>query len=114
MRISDWSSDVCSSDLAHPPVRLVELVRRLRQRTAFVIERIANARALERRAQCKLVGARTRQRIDIQDRKSVGEGKRVSGRVDLGGGRVIKTTKHNRKVSHRLAECKEKSMKIYL
>src|SRR3546814_11967928 len=28
MRISDWSSDVCSSDLAHPGVAVTELVAR--------------------------------------------------------------------------------------
>src|SRR3546814_19638126 len=39
---------------------------------------------------------RTYRRITGRDRKSVGEGKRVSVSVELGGGRIIKTKK-NRK-----------------
>src|SRR3546814_8622758 len=69
MRISDWSSDVCSSDLirtAHraiPPRRAQHLLRQGR--------------------------ARHRRRAH-QDRKSVVKGKSVSVRVDLGGRRIIK------------------------
>src|SRR3546814_11783193 len=92
MRISDWSSDVCSSDLS--------------RRTSAGLERKA----------CSMTGPLNRARIGVvgagrvgavlasalrsvgheivavagEDRKSVGAGKRVSVRVDPGGRRTIK------------------------
>src|SRR3546814_17261203 len=96
MRISDWSSDVCSSDL---PLGLS----------------FANGAGFPGFAQGAFVGEHgswNRQRLagykvsfipftngrpagkpkDL-DRKSVVEGKSVSVRVDLGGGRIIKKKK---------------------
>src|SRR3546814_1959596 len=79
MRISDWSSDVFSSDLlAHH-----RAVRRRRQ---------LHPRRRHRRAR-RLLRRLDRQRLAAGDRKSVGEGKSVSVRVDLGGGRLIKKKK---------------------
>src|SRR3546814_17008604 len=87
MRISDWSSDVCSSDLrdaagdedherpagpAPPQVQRDDQRRQRRRASAIILQRV------EKR---------------IADRKSVGEGKSVSVRVDLGGRRILKKNK---------------------
>src|SRR3546814_19582678 len=94
MRISDWSSDVCSSDLGSP------LARRSPKSVA----------GLRLRASTRRAGFRTRPagRGDFSDRrrraarpscryaldrKSVVSGKSVSVRVDLGGRRIIKKKK---------------------
>src|SRR3546814_3209243 len=84
MRISDWSSDVCSSDLedrrrehaAHDraadgvlPARACSVRHRQRQHAEHESERGHQDRT--------------------QDRKSVVEGKSVSVRVDLGGRRIM-------------------------
>src|SRR3546814_11068171 len=98
MRISDWSSDVCSSDLPD-----AELPRELDQRVAHMLhqehclgcrlEAVSLSRKqcdseplfepLEQRAHGGLAHAE-------KDRKRVVEGKGVSVRVDLGGRQVIK------------------------
>src|SRR3546814_8993115 len=73
MRISDWSSDVCSSDL-----------------------RIAKPRPREFRERVCPPPASEEDQPDAdhdagsRDRKSVVSGKSVSVRVDLGGRRIIK------------------------
>src|SRR3546814_15300735 len=95
MRISDWSSDVCSSDL-HDRQRVVDLG----ERAEVVVER--------RHASPHVRGdASHRQRLvtvpvhqcerGFEDRKSVVSGKSVSVRVDLGGRRIIKKKKTNKK-----------------
>src|SRR3546814_19870763 len=80
MRISDWSSDVCSSDLLY-----LALCSKLIQRVGEVAGR--NAVSLWR-----IVALRPRWR-GAGDRKSVVSGKSVSVRVDLGGRRIIKKKK---------------------
>src|SRR3546814_18793076 len=70
MRISDWSSDVCSSDL------------RAVRRADGGLRAPAEGPAAPWRAPLSSPVRR--------DRKSVGEGKSVSVRVDLGGRRLIK------------------------
>src|SRR3546814_12932653 len=104
MRISDWSSDVCSSDLpcskartALPPLPGVRLRRCL---TPLCADDLAILRCLtptepdtcnfpaHPQAQPILAGA-------SPDRKSVVSGKRVSGRVDLGGCRIMKKKKND-------------------
>src|SRR3546814_19325125 len=102
MRISDWSSDVCSSDLPAPhpaePPRFegrthwagIEVTRGTRERGLG-----GRAVAREERGQH---GAQVRDGEGLrQDRKSVVEGKSVSVRVDLGGRRIIKKKKRERK-----------------
>src|SRR3546814_15998077 len=81
MRISDWSSDVCSSDL-----RARELTRGI-GRDMFEHRAVAQV-------DVPVVGAADRQAVG--DRKSVVSGKSVSVRVDLGGRRIIqkKTSKN--------------------
>src|SRR3546814_11345856 len=92
MRISDWSSDVCSSDLfQRAESRPGPQRARLRQAgsppppgTTWALNRKAPARAS---AAAPARPATPPYRVD---RKSVVEGKRVSGRVDVGGRRIIK------------------------
>src|SRR3546814_11831447 len=95
MRISDWSSDVCSSDL---------LVLRAEQEKAFVagsdikemafFDHAGAVAYIDRLRQLcdgvRLLSAPASARID---RKSVVEGRSVSVRVDLGGRRIIKKKK---------------------
>src|SRR3546814_15508211 len=74
MRISDWSSDVCSSDLGKMTLPITSW---------HADEGLPNARPLARCAAMPLS-------FDREDRKSVVSGKSVSVRVDLGGRRIIK------------------------
>src|SRR3546814_16323623 len=105
MRISDWSSDVCSSDLRG------QLEGRGDQR-AFghgqLVKRLAvvvlgcRGHAVRTVAEEHLVEVQLEDLVfaqlvldahrdeDLGDRKSVGSGKGVSVRVDLGGRRVFK------------------------
>src|SRR3546814_16450339 len=84
MRISDWSSDVCSSDLRRAGAR--------RHRRAGPRRDCGGAggsghhRAAQGYSARAPAGARG-------DRKSVVEGKRVSVRVELGGWRISKKNK---------------------
>src|SRR3546814_15833821 len=71
MRISDWSSDVCSSDLA--------CLLLIPPSTSTSMPLICPAAGLAR----KRIARAT-------DRKSVVSGKSVSVRVELGGRRIIK------------------------
>src|SRR3546814_12338688 len=95
MRISDWSSDVCSSDLL--AADRVDRGQHLAEipgdrdlvhwkRGAAVLDPEPGGAARE------VAGHR------IEDRKSVVSGKSVSVRVDLGGRRILKkkNTKHTR------------------
>src|SRR3546814_15771397 len=116
MCISDWSSDVCSSDLAlrlaHQPIDLLQrlcqrlqlrevdagqVLRLVDQQVCFVLERLDLVVDL-------LEGARGCQQVlavvagvehgDLRlggDRKRVVEGKSVAVSVDLGSRRYIKT-----------------------
>src|SRR3546814_16626220 len=94
MRISDWSSDVCSSDLRGfsprgmkrtptraPSIRQVEGYHALPLRPCDAFEAKAEGATARRGGEAAMIGA---------DRKSVVEGKSVSVRVDLGGRRIIK------------------------
>src|SRR3546814_15940569 len=94
MRISDWSSDVCSSDLAFSDA--------LGAGGFDDILRLGRETDKEARAACALGEACENVGIGPpaeggRDRKSVGEGKSVSVRVDLGGRRIIKK-KNNRDI----------------
>src|SRR3546814_12952417 len=80
MRISDWSSDVCSSDL------LGVVVRVLKERHVIVGDMDAPDTVTGE------VSAQNLRRLDAvehEDRKSVVKGKSVSVRVDLGGRRIM-------------------------
>src|SRR3546814_13015289 len=100
MRISDWSSDVCSSDLHQHGCGGHEYgVRRMFDRHH---PRIGNVQHFPARTEdvepCRLVVAGQEfepaetpvmDAVFLQDRKSVVEGKGVSVRVDFGGRRII-------------------------
>src|SRR3546814_19789472 len=117
MRISDWSSDVCSSDL---------LMRQRDKRAVFIVDaislidqtvqsfydlglsdigviqadnamtdwskpiQVASVQTLQRRGMPEVDLAIVDEAHVRKDRKGVVSGKRLSVRVDLGGRRVIK------------------------
>src|SRR3546814_20933125 len=111
MRISDWSSDVCSSDLAcvHGRLRggdadcdafiaesLVAAVARpygepdeARVKRTGAFHAICRCIGGKRFAVLRPDGTLDEQPDRVIDRKRVVEGKSVSVRGDLGGGRVI-------------------------
>src|SRR3546814_19367518 len=106
MRISDWSSDVCSSDLPPigktvPPARQT-IAELLPCATAQEAKRQKPQRGDRRYRQAPGKAITSHQhlvpliKVDGQartDRKSVVEGKSVSVRVDLGGRGIIKQKK---------------------
>src|SRR3546814_17042175 len=92
MRISDWSSDVCSSDLPTAAERIDERLEELAQ-SALRQERGDWAAGERGPATDGAPAGRRRRRTD---RKSVVSGKSVSVRVDLGGRRIIKKNTHAR------------------
>src|SRR3546814_3246146 len=91
MRISDWSSDVCSSDLS----TLTALRSRLDSSRASAS---VSSLALPSPISCRFPSRCKRRNQEApprdRDRKSVVEGKSVSVRVDLGGRRIIKKKTH--------------------
>src|SRR3546814_15150149 len=116
MRISDWSSDVCSSDLAlehgvvgvaghldavaaqHVQVVLAVLAEFLYRRVSEQRrERGQHLRAVELLRHARIVVRERDIAGEARVRKSVAEGKSVSVRGDRGGGRIIKTkTQHTK------------------
>src|SRR3546814_15601488 len=90
MRISDWSSDVCSSDLSSP--------RQARPADLAVIGAVAKVQHLALQIAAgvaatvaDVIGQPPAGKLGHRkDRKSGASGKRVSVRVDLGGRRIIK------------------------
>src|SRR3546814_18846431 len=90
MRISDWSSDVCSSDLPRAIVGHDDVDT---ARVAVGVEQHARARLARRSGEAHRIVEQPRdesRQPRCVDRKSVVEGKSVSVRVDLGGRRIIK------------------------
>src|SRR3546814_15080106 len=105
MRISDWSSDVCSSDLvrpARPPRQPIARgcdgggrSRRLRGRPgATAVRRTEEAPVAGPAVAVTGTAVAARRTLRQPDRKSVLEGKSVSVRVNLGGLRIF-TKKNN-------------------
>src|SRR3546814_16170612 len=96
MRISDWSSDVCSSDLQ--PQGFPQRGREIRPPHAG--EQRWPQPVLDQLRE----NPRSHRKADVQpgrgsaagDRKSVVKGKSVSVRVDLGGRRIIKKKKEQK------------------
>src|SRR3546814_12211378 len=83
MRISDWSSDVCSSDLAPLP-RISGRAPRTASRGPMAMSTPMAIAALT---------IRPAMAIRSEERRV---GKSVSVRVDLGGRRIIKKKKNNK------------------
>src|SRR3546814_15418992 len=92
MRISDWSSYVCSSDLA--PVVCVNISRR----RAHAEDPAWREDRLDFETLDPGVASVLKRGTDaaLEDRKSVVSGKSVSVRVDLGGRRIIKKKQTHR------------------
>src|SRR3546814_15136737 len=110
MLISDWSSDVCSSDLPDKRARSGGMVRVRRERCVNAVASMQRAcrRGLDEVGRQHQRGHRAAadRRADIEaaadrlggDRKSVVQGRRVSVRVELGGRLIInKKRKRNSK-----------------
>src|SRR3546814_21171418 len=99
MRISDWSSDVCSSDLPQPDRRSLREFDQADQDDdeGRILDEIRLRAHPRRQRQIAAIADADRggaaHQPDAHDRKSVVEGKSVSGRVDLGGRRIIKKKK---------------------
>src|SRR3546814_12464096 len=110
MRISDWSSDVCSSDLQRITL-LVEEAHHLHgleyQRRALpahllaVLELPLEADGTDLAAGNGCLGAILSQTKTALDRKSVVKGKSVSVRVDIGDRRIIKNKTHKQITYHK-------------
>src|SRR3546814_16898630 len=94
MRISDWISDVCSSDLCSrasvPAPRKLDRVRAPPSISTISSPWAARAARIDRGCCDAASGsAPGRPGPTTKDGKSVGEGKGVSVRVGHGGGRII-------------------------
>src|SRR3546814_18370532 len=99
MRISDWSSDVCSSDLYdYQPI--LDLITRMDKPVIAAVNGAAAGMGLSMALACDLLVMSANAYllspfvgiglIPDGDRKSVVTGTSVSVRVDLGGRRIIK------------------------
>src|SRR3546814_13147025 len=98
MRISDWSSDVCSSDLSLPTEPTMLTLPMDWPRPPIESRYIGqkDRKAILAKGACAYCGSASGPfHIDHvkPDRKSVGSGQSVSVRVDLGGRRLIKKKK---------------------
>src|SRR3546814_18489056 len=112
MRISDWSSDVCSSvyDVPVEPTGRECRAPHRRRGEAVGDRQLMSSLLIEDRDHVRILTLSRPQRrnaIDqalseaLSDRQSVGEGKSVAVRVDLGGRRSIKKQKTRKKESAR-------------
>src|SRR3546814_11081767 len=100
MRISDWSSDVCSSDLQtldHGPVLLAELASGDLLVGVQSLEVLVDHRHADELLAIHLHGLDLELRVLAVDRKSDVQGKRVSVRLDLRRRRNIKKKKYSDK-----------------
>src|SRR3546814_13664591 len=98
MRISDWSSDVCSSDLTGLGFVQVggarfDMLARADQSCVRGGQRLSHPDEGDGDAVDRGGDGAVDRRVAAGDRKSVEEGKTVSVRVDLGGRRIIKNKK---------------------
>src|SRR3546814_11606016 len=97
MRVSDWSSYVCSSDLLAYQQMQVQTARDnyevalTMQKILHANDAVMSAHLLLGIAGCemRLDHAAAAERLARHDRKSVGTGKSVSVRVVLGGTRYV-------------------------
>src|SRR3546814_16643633 len=101
MRISDWSSDVCSSDLLDAFERIgarisVACNSAIAERYPELVADIV-AKGHEIIAHSTDMNGTIASTLPVEDRKSVVSGKSVSVRVKLGGRRIIKKKKKHTK-----------------
>src|SRR3546814_18574189 len=96
MRISDWSSDVCSSDLVSP-VALASS-RRASSAALVSVDSITNVGSVSSSNEEKKMAARSPSQGSMSSANERSEerrvGKSVSVRVDLGGRRILKKKKN--------------------
>src|SRR3546814_15127848 len=101
MRISDWSSDVCSSDLLLPEMLQQDLTGQIAALQPFHDDFVAAYAEFARRHGVHIIApslpvqhgnvfVNRSYLLAPKDRKSVVEGKSVSVRVDIGGRRILK------------------------
>src|SRR3546814_13637395 len=99
MRISDWSSDVCSSDLAAPHIGGVETAHQIGGAFAggeALVEVLGVEEVIDENEGVARIGARVEpDRRSRQIGRASCRGQRVSVRVDLGGRRIIKKKTSN-------------------
>src|SRR3546814_18468127 len=97
MRISDWSSDECSSDLGGGHDTNARALSKVMEKHAgqstVIINQPAGGGVV---AYNEMINSKPNGLTLGQDRKSVGEGKSVYVRVDIGGRRHVKTKKQDR------------------
>src|SRR3546814_20870598 len=97
MRISDWSSDVCSSDLHWAPTTttlLISTVLHGKRKSGIQTGRTAvPSQTWLQPAAFAAFFRSPASGLSAADRKSVVSGKSVSVRVDIGGRRIIKKKK---------------------
>src|SRR3546814_18716205 len=127
MRISDWSSDVCSSDLSdHHAIDAAFLAsqeaRRLHKLAAEQAETYASTARLvkatgaaavevetaEEDAEGEAPAARSAKANPVtrtSDRKSVVSAERAAVRVDHGGGRIINKNNNNNRETYSTKTC---------
>src|SRR3546814_20654981 len=109
MRIRDWSSDVCSSDLTSSE----STNSTSSSRSAKADEITSTSVALATAGAREVAGMEWRgTRSSDADRKRVVEGKSVSGRVDLGGRRIM--TKKTTQITNTQQNCASSTNKIKL
>src|SRR3546814_14758765 len=102
MRISDWSSDVCSSDL-HRPRAARWRWWRLRARPKPARFRFIRRLTMRfKKPQVRYADTPQPATPYQADRKSVVSGKRVSVRVDLGGRRILKKKTQITRIEYKL------------
>src|SRR3546814_20269133 len=98
MRISDWSSDVCSSDIAAFTAKFTDIQLQATGITAASgLPGVDSTNAPSNTALSINAGSARAKGVEVdgivsptRDRKSVVEGKSVAGRVDIGGRRINK------------------------
>src|SRR3546814_19059628 len=100
MLISDWSSDVCSSDLTDEAVRHLDTIgltdrssQLVALRVAASLDQIGEGEAARRLRARIALAAGDREDPFLLGPKSGVSGKSVSVSVELGGGRTIKKKK---------------------
>src|SRR3546814_15145308 len=91
MRISDWSSDVCSSDL-----RVRSAFRDHKPLKGYEVDQVARD-VIDRAGKGEYFCHRTGHSIGQERSEERREGKSVSVRVDLGGRRIIQKKKKMQK-----------------